>query len=171
MRRVTRKPIVTAGLKCPEMRIVAVTMMARMSPWASATSSRPTPIPLFLESMIAAPPTKTSAKMPMNSAAKWRRGSFICREAPEEDGEGYGATRGRERCASRLVTECRLLRVRCCVLEAARGAPAHRRVPSGRSTQHSALGIRYLLLQPDLDLLRPSREPRAASRLPVAPHH
>ena len=38
MRRVTRKPSVTAGLRCPEMRIVAVTMIARINPCATATS-------------------------------------------------------------------------------------------------------------------------------------
>ena len=40
MRRVTRKPIVTAGFRCPEMRIVAVTMIARINPCAAATARR-----------------------------------------------------------------------------------------------------------------------------------
>ena len=37
MRRAARNPSVTAGLKCPEMRIVAVTITASMSPCAAAT--------------------------------------------------------------------------------------------------------------------------------------
>jgi hypothetical protein len=42
MRRVARKPIVIAGLRCPEMRIVALTIAAKMRPCASAASSSPT---------------------------------------------------------------------------------------------------------------------------------
>ena len=68
MRRVARKPSVTAGLRWPEMRIVAVIMIARMSPCAAATvPSDPAP-PCAI--MIAAPPTNTSANVPMNSAKK-----------------------------------------------------------------------------------------------------
>ena len=70
IRRVARKPSVTAGLRCPEMRIVAVIMMPRMRPCAMAATTRPLVFCDIAEDMIDAPPTKTRAKMPMNSAAK-----------------------------------------------------------------------------------------------------
>src|SRR5690348_11961838 len=79
MRRVTRKPAVTAGFRWPEMRMVAVTMSARISPCANAmftTAACNCSIGLV---MIAPPPTNTRANVPMNSAAKWRQASFIWR--------------------------------------------------------------------------------------------
>src|SRR5687768_15287087 len=79
MRRAARNPIVTAGLKCPEMRINALTNTARMTPWASATAMSPDSIRVACAAMIEAPPTNTSAKVPTNSATKWRRESFIGR--------------------------------------------------------------------------------------------
>ena len=77
IRRVTTKPSVTAGLKCPEMRMSAVTKTDSTSPCASATISSP-PFPeLPAAIMIAIPPTNTRANVPMNSAAKWRTLSFM----------------------------------------------------------------------------------------------
>src|SRR5262245_3713382 len=71
MRRVIRKPRVTAGLKCPpEMCPSAVTMIARMRPCAMATPSRSPPAV-----MIDPAPTKMSANAPMNSAIDLRRTS------------------------------------------------------------------------------------------------
>src|SRR5438874_3466375 len=67
MRRAARNPIVTAGLKCPEMRISALTMTARMMPCANATPTSHPP------AAIEAPPTNTNANVPTNSATKWRK--------------------------------------------------------------------------------------------------
>src|SRR3954470_6209958 len=64
-----RKPSVTAGLKCPpEMCPRAVTMIARMRPWATATPRR-SPPPVITEPA----PTKISANAPTNSATDRRR--------------------------------------------------------------------------------------------------
>src|ERR1700716_2810187 len=60
------------------MRISALTMTDRISPCASATSSRPAGLCDMRAVMIAPLPTKTRAKVPMNSAAKWRHASRIC---------------------------------------------------------------------------------------------
>src|SRR6267378_7218917 len=77
IRLVARMPSVTAGLKCPEMRISALTITARIKPCASATSTRPAGLCDMRAIMIAPLPTKTRAKVPMNSAAKWRHASRI----------------------------------------------------------------------------------------------
>src|SRR5450830_2042393 len=63
---------------CPEMRIVALTMTAMVSPCASATSTKPAGLCDMRAVMIAPLPTNTKAKVPMNSAAKWRHASRIC---------------------------------------------------------------------------------------------
>src|SRR5688572_30042919 len=55
------------------MRIVALTSTARMIPCASATAMSPDSIPVAFAETMAAPPTNTSAKVPTNSATKWRR--------------------------------------------------------------------------------------------------
>ena len=69
MRRVATNPSVTAGLKWPpEMCASAVTITAIASPCATATPISP-PEP----TMIAPPATKTSVKVPMNSAVPRRR--------------------------------------------------------------------------------------------------
>ncbi len=68
MRRVARKPIVTAGFRWPEIRMVAVIMTPRMSPWANAISSRLIGCPVARASSRTPLPTKTRAKVPMNSA-------------------------------------------------------------------------------------------------------
>ncbi len=69
MRRVARKAMVTAGFRCPEMRIVADTATARMIPCANAAMSNGLRFDMVAD-MIDPPPTKTRAKMPMNSAMK-----------------------------------------------------------------------------------------------------
>jgi len=68
------------------MRISALTITARMSPCASAISSKPDGLPVSFASMIAAPPTNTSAKVPMNSATKWRQESRMTCSRSDEDG-------------------------------------------------------------------------------------
>src|SRR5450756_146911 len=78
IRRVARIPNVTAGLKCPEIRISALTMTAMVSPCASATSTRPAGLCDMRAVMIAPLPMNTKANIPMNSAAKWRHASRIC---------------------------------------------------------------------------------------------
>src|SRR6266566_6332126 len=83
MRLVARIPSVTAGLKCPEIRIRALTITARINPGASATSTRPAGLCDRRTVMIAPLPTKTRAKVPMNSAAKWRHASLIVGCLPE----------------------------------------------------------------------------------------
>ncbi len=62
--------MVTAGLKCPEILIVALTSTARMMPCASATEMRPASMPVARADMMAPPPTNTSANVPTNSAVK-----------------------------------------------------------------------------------------------------
>ena len=68
MRRVIRKPSVTAGLKWPpEMKPSAETNTAITSPCASATSVS------VRANAIEPAPTKMSANVPTNSAAPRRR--------------------------------------------------------------------------------------------------
>ena len=64
MRRAAKNPIVMEGFRWPEMRIVALTITARMIPCASATPTNPPP------AAIEAPPTNTNANVPTNSATK-----------------------------------------------------------------------------------------------------
>jgi len=59
------------------MRISALTITARMSPCASATSTSAAGLPDIFADMIAPLPTNTSANVPMNSAMKWRQASRI----------------------------------------------------------------------------------------------
>src|SRR5687768_7975877 len=75
IRRAARNPMVTAGLKWPEMRIVALTMTARMVPWASAATINALSMRLAVAAMMDPLPTNTSAKVPTNSATKWRNES------------------------------------------------------------------------------------------------
>src|SRR6266516_342688 len=77
MRRVASIPSVTAGLKCPEIRIRALTITPSMRPCARATSISPAGLCDMRAIIIAPLPTKTRANVPMNSAAKWRHASRI----------------------------------------------------------------------------------------------
>src|SRR5829696_5668525 len=63
------------------MRISALTMTARIKPCARAIPRSPAELFVSLAIIIAAPPTNTSANVPMNSATKWRQESRIG-EAP-----------------------------------------------------------------------------------------
>src|SRR5205085_3448026 len=89
IRRAASIPSVTAGLKCPEMRISALTNTARTSPCASATSTSAALLWLTRVAMIAPLPTKTRANVPMNSERKWRQESRITR--PRKGGGKPGA--------------------------------------------------------------------------------
>src|SRR3954449_2703407 len=86
-----RKPSVTAGLKCPpEMCPRAVTMTARMRPWAIATPRR-SPPPVITEPA----PTKMRANAPTNSATDRRRFSPSTARRLEPTPDGIWADRGR----------------------------------------------------------------------------
>src|SRR5687767_438893 len=115
MRRVARNPIVTAGLKCPEMRMNALTITARMSPCARAISTRPVGVALSFAIMMDAPPTNTRAKVPINSATKCRHesritGSVIVESTFRSSAEDYRQAAGIRACcqpttASAYATE------------------------------------------------------------------
>src|SRR5215210_3855849 len=70
------------------MRISALTITARMSPCARAISTSPVGVALSFAIMMAAPPTKTRAKVPMNSATKWRHESRIAGSVTGESRSG-----------------------------------------------------------------------------------
>src|SRR6185312_15832182 len=72
MRRAATNPSVIAGLKCPEIRISAVTKIDNTRPCASATCSNAYGEFACAAAIIAALPTNTSANVPTNSETKWR---------------------------------------------------------------------------------------------------
>src|SRR5690349_1702460 len=86
IRRAASIPSVTAGLKCPEIRISALTKTASTRPCASATSTSAELLWVMRVAMIAPLPTKTRAKVPMNSARKWRQESRITRPLKKVNG-------------------------------------------------------------------------------------
>src|SRR4029077_12468864 len=92
MRRVSRKPKVTAGLKCaPDTRAYTATITPIARPWAIATpisdeDSRPS------EAIVEPAPTKIRVNVPMNSATARRALSLSM--AGKLRGRSDGSARG-----------------------------------------------------------------------------
>src|SRR5208282_3649140 len=105
--RVTQKPIVTAGLKCPpEICPMAVTMIPKASPCATAMPSSPAPgFPAavrYWSAQIEPTPMKISVNVPMNSATSFC-GRLYMALLKRADSTGFGKASQKQESAEREI--------------------------------------------------------------------